>query len=250
MSILGRKIDVSCIIPTGVRPLFVQRAIEYWKRQSMSKTCRELIIATDGDVLPDMSGTAGYNITLVEVKPGPKKDSMVRNMSDGIRYASGEYIAVWEDDDWYGIDRLERQYKCIIETGVDMVGADRNIYYNIFKNMFRTMLTPDHASHCAMMYHRRVLRYFDYSAQPKGVYCDLEMSKRAKAHGGLYLMDNHTCRFVTGIKHATGYGIGHRPEHPRWNKDPGWRYLRDIIGEEDAEWYANNLDELKRTTER
>ena len=244
---------VSCIMPTGHRTALAGRAIEYWKRQTLPPDQRELIIVTDDpDSMKDWN-TYGEGDIVVLVKERPKKGnrSMLENMAQGMKVARGEYVAIWEDDDWYAEHRLDLQLKRIIEADVDMVGIGHIIYYNIYVNKYVHIPSPGHTSHCGMLFKRdAVASYFDYASQTHSIFCDIEMSRRAEMHGGLVLMDNTTWPFVVGIKHSTGYGSGHKPFGQAWKGDSGWTVLTEVIGEQDTMWYQENMDAIRTSTKR
>lgn len=100
---------ISCIMPTRNRSAFVTQAIHYFLAQRY--TNKELIIVDTSD-LP--SGD------LENVHPGirsiwlsrPHTIGMMRNIACSL--ATGDFICTWDDDDYYGPERLGRQIDPIL----------------------------------------------------------------------------------------------------------------------------------------
>ncbi len=104
---------VSCIMPTGNRRRFVALACEYFLRQDYPN--RELVVVDDGrdrvgDLVP--SDPRVRYIARAPARLGVKRNEAVRE-------ASGEYIAHWDDDDWYGAGRLSAQMAPLIAGEAD-----------------------------------------------------------------------------------------------------------------------------------
>ncbi len=105
---------VSCIMPTRNRPQFVRQACEYFGRQSFSDA--ELIVVADGASLD------GYlppdpRIRLVLV---PDRRSIGRKRNAACAFARGQVVVAWDDDDWYGPERLEAQVRPILDGACDV----------------------------------------------------------------------------------------------------------------------------------
>lgn len=108
---------VSCIMPTCNRRPFVERSLIYFARQDCPNI--ELIIIDDGDqsvgdLIPDDS-----RIRYRRVAPGIKlgdKRNLACDMSNGL------IIAEWDDDDWYGPQRLSQQIAPLLKGEADISG--------------------------------------------------------------------------------------------------------------------------------
>lgn len=121
---------VSCIMPTRNRPEFVPKAIEYFLRQTYQN--RELLIADDGDTdleriissLPShpFSRAVYYFRTLKGLTLGAKRNACCK--------ASGSaLIAHWDDDDWYGPERLTLQVEAM--RGFEICGLSDPLFYDL-----------------------------------------------------------------------------------------------------------------------
>ncbi len=115
--IMGQRSQprVSCIMPTRDRRRFVPLAIEYFLRQDYPN--RELIVVDDGcdridDLLP-----ADPRVRYVPVAAG----TIGAKRNAALREASGEYVAHWDDDDWYAAGRLSAQIAPLAAGEADVV---------------------------------------------------------------------------------------------------------------------------------
>ena len=97
---------VSVIITTRNRLCLLKKAIDSVLSQTYKNI--ELIVVSDNS----SDGTDEYckslnNITFVPLKSGVGGGNVARNM--GIEISSGEYIAFLDDDDYWCIDKIEKQ---------------------------------------------------------------------------------------------------------------------------------------------
>ena len=130
----GKSCDkpmISCIMPTYNRRLFVSQAIMYFLQQDYPN--KELIIVDDGtDKIEDLvTGNEQLKYLRIEQK---KSIGYKRNLAVG--HSLGEIIAHWDDDDWYGKERLSYQAQPLLDGKADVCGIDMGIIYNINENTF------------------------------------------------------------------------------------------------------------------
>ena len=109
---------ISCLCVTYGKPLLLKRAIACFMEQTYPR--KELVIVVEYDDLltRDFLENKDYPnfIKVVTVSSALKKPlGELRNIS--VQEASGEYVCQWDDDDWYNISRLEKQYEVIRESG-------------------------------------------------------------------------------------------------------------------------------------
>src|SRR5688572_22908311 len=105
---------ISCVCVSRNRPDFLKRALSYFQNQTYPN--KELVIVFEGD-----SGTVNEdefqsdNVTFIRTSPA---DNLTlgerRNLS--VRASSGDYICVWDDDDWYHNRRLEMQMANLLQS--------------------------------------------------------------------------------------------------------------------------------------
>jgi glycosyltransferase involved in cell wall biosynthesis len=108
---------VSCIMPTRNRAPFVALALRRFAEQQYVP--RELIVVDDGTqpVEHQVAGQPGvhYRRLTTRCSIGAK-----RNLACDM--ARGEFIVQWDDDDWYGPQRLTRQLAPLCSGEADITG--------------------------------------------------------------------------------------------------------------------------------
>jgi glycosyltransferase involved in cell wall biosynthesis len=111
---------VSYIMPTANRRTFVSIAIARFLSQSYEH--KELVILDNGsdsieDLVPVDSRIRYYRETNL------RKIGSVRNRA--CELSRGDFIAHWDDDDWYPSDRLERQIQQLTANAAELCGTSR-----------------------------------------------------------------------------------------------------------------------------
>jgi glycosyltransferase involved in cell wall biosynthesis len=165
---------VSCVMPTCDRRDWLVRAIEYFHRQDHPAHARELIVVDDGD--RDLSGEiddlAGHPAVTYVRLPARLSIGAKRNL--GFRRARGAILAQWDDDDWYGPDRLSRQVAPIVAGTADVTGLRDAVWFDVDRWRFRRPTATHHrhlfvedVSGGTLVFHRAVwdrgVRYPDMS---------------------------------------------------------------------------------------
>lgn len=117
---------VSCIMPTYNRRAFIPYAIRYFLRQDYEN--KELIVIDDGtdniqDLIPNIPKVRYFRLD--------KKVTLGAKLNMGCRYAKGEVIVNWDDDDWYASRRLTYQVSNLQAEGTDVCGINRLLYYDL-----------------------------------------------------------------------------------------------------------------------
>jgi len=116
---------VSCIMPTANRQKFLPFAIDYFLQQDYSNA--ELIIIDDGNqssssIIPDNPKIKYfYSEPLGTI-------GLKRNYA--CEKAQGEIIMHWDDDDWYAADWISRQVDALSNSGADITGLNRVVFYS------------------------------------------------------------------------------------------------------------------------
>ena len=118
---------VSCIMPTRNRREFVPKAIEYFLRQTYPN--KQLVIGEDaGDPIPDdvlcVHGNVWAQICHKGLTLGAKRNVLVEACCDSL-------IAHWDDDDWYGPERLQLQVDAMQAQHADVCGLDSPLFYDL-----------------------------------------------------------------------------------------------------------------------
>jgi glycosyltransferase involved in cell wall biosynthesis len=108
---------VSCVMITANRGDLVRRSVQCFSYQTYPN--RELIVIDDGneDLEPILQRYVPGRFTYVRLEKKEGQNlGFLRNL--GLDKAKGEFIAQWDDDDWYHPDRLAAQIS-VLETGFD-----------------------------------------------------------------------------------------------------------------------------------
>ncbi len=124
---------VSCIMPTCDRLEMVQNAIDLFHRQDYAN--KELLILDSGcDELASVVNHS-QNVRIFA-------DTDVRSLGEMRNYlckrAKGEWIAIWDDDDWHAPNRLSVQVHEAESVQADLCGMDHLVYWDpATRNAFR-----------------------------------------------------------------------------------------------------------------
>jgi glycosyltransferase involved in cell wall biosynthesis len=113
-------------MPTGGRAEFALQAVRYFQRQDRFE--RELIIVDDG--LDDLGERLPSDPRIVYLC-APRGESIGAKRNLACEHASGEFIAQWDDDDWYGANRLSVQLAPLLDGKADMTGLGATIFFNV-----------------------------------------------------------------------------------------------------------------------
>lgn len=116
---------VSCLMPTADRRRHVPRAVACFLAQSYEH--RELLILDDGadavdDLIPNDDPRIHYFRSNKRLRHGQKLEWLAQ-------IGRGDFYAFWDDDDWHGPERLERQMAAL-RTGADVVLLEHFVGYD------------------------------------------------------------------------------------------------------------------------
>jgi len=124
---------VSCIMPTYNRRAFLPQAIQSFLQQDYPN--RELIIVDDGsDGIQDLVPPAA-NIQCVQAR---RRMSIGAKRNLACQQARGEFIAHWDDDDWYSPDRLRYQMVPLVTGTADITGLENKFVLELPAGEFWT----------------------------------------------------------------------------------------------------------------
>ncbi len=117
---------VSCVMPTYNRRDFIPHAIRYFLRQEYEN--KELIVIDDGqddvhDLVPDLPCIRYYRL--------PQKITLGAKLNLACRYANGDIIANWDDDDWYAPWRLQYQVNALLGSDIQVCGINTLLYFDL-----------------------------------------------------------------------------------------------------------------------
>ncbi len=107
---------VTAIMPTRDRPEFALQAVRYFCDQDYPN--KELLVLEDGT--PSLAGRLPDDPRIRYVATGATLRSIGAMRNEACQLARGEIVAHWDDDDWYGPERLTRQVAAIRAGRADM----------------------------------------------------------------------------------------------------------------------------------
>jgi hypothetical protein len=165
---------VSCIMPTYNRRPFISRAIKYFLYQDYPH--KELIIVDDGtdrvaDLVPD-------DIRIRYI-PLQQRASIGAKRNLAVEQSRGEIVVHWDDDDWYGKNRISYQVQPLIEGRADLCGLDTGCIYNIVENTFWSYEPRLHASMFYADIHGGSIVYAKHLWERHGKYPDINLAEDA-----------------------------------------------------------------------
>ena len=115
----------SCIMPTFNRRAFIPRAMRCFLSQDYPNT--ELIVVDDGtdlvaDLLPSDPRVRYFRHST--------KQNVGAKRNFACEQAHGEYILHWDDDEWYGPDRVRRQINSLQKSCARIAGTSVAFFYD------------------------------------------------------------------------------------------------------------------------
>lgn len=138
---------VSCVMVTCGRPEFVARSLMYYRRQSYP--ARELVIVYEQD--SDLPAPLRLGLADEPSIPSIRLVRVQANLSIGakrnrsVAEAHGAFIAQWDDDDWYGPERLSVQIAPLLCGSADITGLFDTVFFELDAWRFWTTTPGLHA---------------------------------------------------------------------------------------------------------
>ena len=213
---------------TGARPLQLQRAKYYLQRQTRQDF--NWIVIDDG-IIPFDPG----NCTYIGRKPDGK-NSIQRQFLFSLPYCTGDYIFIWEDDDWYSPKRIEQQLEALKE--VDIHGYGQTTYYHVGVGGYRKFTNDKHSAFFEMAFTRKGFdSVVDLIKKEKRPFLDLAIWRKFRNPSIKMRVDNtqNLCLGMKGLPGRPGLA-GHNKGN--YTKDIDYKFLRETI-KEDAQWYID-----------
>lgn len=120
---------VSCLTITRARPDALRRALAFFDGQTWPR--KELVVVVDrrGDIswVDSFFHDLRRDDVRWDVPPEVEHLGALRNRS--LDLARGEFICVWDDDDWYHPLRIEIQARAALAEGVDACFLEDAMHY-------------------------------------------------------------------------------------------------------------------------
>lgn len=127
----SENVKVSVIVATYHRDITLKRALDSLKDQTFRDF--EVIVVDD-------NGSEEWNEKVKRIKDeindlpiryicNKKNLGAAESRNEGIRRALGEYVSFLDDDDVYLPEKLEHQYRFMVEGGYDVTLTDLDLYF-------------------------------------------------------------------------------------------------------------------------
>lgn len=118
---------VTAIMPTRDRPEFALQAVRYFLAQDYGN--KELVVLEDGT--SSLAGRLPDDRRIRHVVTGRALRSIGAMRNEACQLARGEIVAHWDDDDWYGTERLTRQVAAIRAGEADITALRDSIVFDL-----------------------------------------------------------------------------------------------------------------------
>lgn len=193
---------VSIIVCTN-RPEFMDRVLANYSRQVYAE--KELIVVLNNNSMSlDQwrSQTSGY--PNVQIFQQDESRSLGECLNSGIEHCTYDYVAKFDDDDYYGPNYLVRQMRAMIGNNADIVG--KATWYLYFEKSSTLAVFFRHPENCFVNYvtgatlliKKEVFNQIKFSAMTVGE--DVDFVAVCKEHG-LKIYSTDKADFV-GIRRA------------------------------------------------
>ena len=124
------NVKVSVILPSLNVADYIERCLESVIHQSLKELEILCVDAGSADGTKEILDKYADKDPRIKVLYSGKK-SYGRQVNMGLDYASGEYAAVLETDDWIDRDMYQCLYKHAAADGLDYVAADFDLVYRL-----------------------------------------------------------------------------------------------------------------------
>lgn len=221
---------------TGCRPEAWAKTEQMAMRQTYTGQVHWIIVDDGEEAQPITFERAGWTLSLVRPTPRwkPGDNTQARNLKEGMRLVKPDAkLVIWEDDDAYHPEWLERVDKWL--DRFDLVGEAPARYYNVKTKQCQVLKNKAHASLCSTGMKGLALEAFRNELKPNVQFIDINLWKNFRGTSALYPTE-----LVVGIKGLpgrSGIGMGHRNDFKGQIDDTG-SILRQWLGP-NADIYAN-----------
>lgn len=229
--------QLSVITPTGARLEAFSLCHHFMMRQTLEREKWEWIIVDDG---PQPIGPALLeipNLSIIYVRPAtlwePSKNTLLRNLREGLARCTGEFIAFVEDDDWYHPDYLQRMLLKAQLEGYEVVGEAPARYYHLPTRRFKSLDNSNRASLCQTLIHNKHVPLLQSLLEGDTPFVDTPLWKSLPMEKKFIFPQSRYSVGIKGLPGREGTGCGHRPPFDWPTDDANLRMLREWVG---ADW--------------
>jgi hypothetical protein len=223
---------LTVVTPTADRPVAFALCERWMARQTRQPD--EWIVADGGQTPVVCTGGQRH----LHQRSGLGVVNFLANVRRGVEAATGDLIAIVEDDDWYDARHLEVVIGQLT-PGVLAAGDDTQRYYHLPHRAWKRFPNIG-ACLCQTVFRREALPVFLHALS------EAEDVRHYGIDGRFWsrlprqqtsLVRTETVLGIKGLPGREGLGIGHRPRLHDWTNDPQMRQLTAWIGPADAAIY-------------
>ena len=117
---------VSCIMPTNGRPDWAQQAIRYFQNQDYPNLELVIVDASAGDAASPIRDDPRIRLHRIQSRC---TIGAMRNMA--CELSRGDIIIHWDDDDWYGPNRVTAQVQPILDGQADITALNESMFFEL-----------------------------------------------------------------------------------------------------------------------
>jgi glycosyltransferase involved in cell wall biosynthesis len=151
---------VTAIMPARDRPEFAVQAVRYFCDQDYPN--KEMVVLEDGS--PSLAGRLPDDPRIRYIATGAPYRSIGAMRNEACQLARGEIVAHWDDDDWYGPQRLTRQVEAIRSGEADLTALRDSLmldvatwrFWRCQPDLHRRIFYIGDVHGATMMYRRRI----------------------------------------------------------------------------------------------
>lgn len=218
--------SVTVITCTGDR----HKAFALCKQHVMAQTFRnnvEWLVVDDGADMVDTSHIDTY----IRMPHRPGVNTLNDNFTIALQAASGEFLVVFEDDDYYAPNYIETVLEFL--GRVKLVGVREVTYYNL-KGLWRPIRNQTYAPLAFTAFDCDLIPLM-LEAMDGGPYKTFDigfwrLAAKEKITTLMYKADG-LCVGVKGFPGRAGIGLGHRNlEHSTWRVDADKSKAKELFG--------------------
>lgn len=226
---------ITLITPGGGRPEAFKLCEEYVRRQTY-KGELQWIVADDNERDP-VRCTMGQEHIFGGLQWKPGVNTLRYNLAAALPYVRGDYVFIWENDDYYKPEYLDVFYSFL--KYVDLIGECGVTYYSLKNRAFREMGNYQHASTCQTAFRKSYLGAFEKAIHSGEQYFDIKLWQTASQwnHKKILFSGLNLCVGMKGLPGRQGIGVGHGDVD--FTPDKDFVMLKKLIGVEDAQAYID-----------
>lgn len=249
---------VSIITCTGNRPEAFSLCKKYVERQTFKGTIQWVVIDDGKDAILDAGTLTRKNATVDTVRAlrtwEPGLNTQRFNMEQALRAVTGDYIFIFEDDDWYHPEYIERML--FLLKKYPLVGEGNSKYFNIKARAWKEMRNTRSSSLSQTALHKSIMPLLKDAINSGEFFFDIHLWRNAyeKKIDSLIFTDKQLSVGMKGLPGRDGLGTGHKVNsnvNERWFPDPKFTKLEEWVGK-DVDSYrkfvqAAKMQEIKKS---